>query len=584
MLPRLWGNMNENAVKRGSLEENGTGKFSNIDNDSLSYLKWLGVTHVWYTGIIRHSTKSDTRGCLPSHPQFVKGEAGSPYSISDYYDVNPYLADNPENRMDEFESLVSRTHEKGLKVIMDFVPNHVSRDYNGVLGKNDDKSVHWKPENDFFYYPGQELNLPNSKEYLEECRSFKAADFGRTYKFLPQWLIRKGESCQGDEIAFSSLVRKNGKILSLYEEMPAKATGNNYSPNPAETDWYDTVKINYCDFHTSTWDKMYDIVRYWAAKGIDGFRCDMVELVPAEFFQWMIAKIKTEFKNLIFIAEVYQKQNYSKYISQIGFDYIYDKSGLYDSLKSVIRKNLNDSGVPVELWQSTKTITWNWQFLGSLQSKMLNFLENHDETRFASENFGKKASYTFAPLYVSLFLNKAPFLIYFGEEVGEKGMDDEGESDSNGRTTIFDWWSIGSMRKLYKLVHTDGKDIDSFEKAGLETGMDETELKTFARFTSTIRKASGDAAISEGSVYDLCYYNYSSEGFDENRHFAFLRHSKNETLLFFSNFSLKPAKAHIRIPKGAFDYMHLPESESFNSQTPIEVDVEPMDAVMINLI
>ena len=190
ILPRLWGNKTESPVRRGSLEDNGTGRFTDIDGPALEYLKWLGCTHVWYTGVIRHSTKTASHGCRPSNPQFVKGEAGSPYAVCDYYDVNPYLADDPEHRMEEFEALVKRTHEAGLKVIIDFVPNHVARDYGmsrdavrpDDLGDGDDKNVHWSESNDFFYYPGQSLVLPNVNEFRDECQSLENGDFER---FLP---------------------------------------------------------------------------------------------------------------------------------------------------------------------------------------------------------------------------------------------------------------------------------------------------------------------------------------------------------------------------------------------------------------
>ncbi len=402
MLPRLWGNTHVRPKKNGGLMENGTGKFSDIDAGTLEYLKWMGCSHVWYTGVLRHSTQESEAGCVASHPQFVKGRAGSPYAICDYYDVNAYLADNPNDRMDEFESLIKRTHDAGLKVIIDFVPNHVSRDYgkvamsggHPVLGAEDDKTVHWKAENDFFYYPGEKLTLPK-------------------------------EAAEG---------------MEPYDEFPAMATGNNcYSPNPGVNDWYETIKINYCDSHTGTWDKMLDILMFWAGKGVDGFRCDMVELVPPEFFKCAISSVKSAYPSIIFVAEVYKKELYNKYIREIGFDCLYDKSGLYDTLRAVVEKNANDNGMPVELWQSATGITRNWQFLSDLQPYMLNFLENHDEQRFASDYFGREAGRTFAPLYVSLYMNTAPFMIYFGEEVGERGMDEEGFSGQDGRTTIFDW-------------------------------------------------------------------------------------------------------------------------------------------------
>lgn len=546
MLPRLWGNDKSRPKKNGSLSENGTGRFSDIDNETLNYLKWLGCSHVWYTGVIRHSTQEAVEGCMPSHPQFVKGKAGSPYAICDYYDVNPYLADDPAERMGEFEELIRRTHEAGLKVIIDFVPNHVSRDYgkvtpvpgHPVLGADDDRSVHWKAENDFFYYPGEKLILP------KECP----------------------------------------KGMKPYAEEPAMATGNNcYTSSPGINDWYETVKINYCDTHTPTWDKMYDIISFWAFKGVDGFRCDMVELVPQQFFKWLIEKAKSEYKSLIFIAEVYKKELYGEYIREIGFDYLYDKSGLYDTLRSIVDKSVNDNGMPVELWQSTSGITRNWQFLSDLQPYMLNFLENHDEQRFASEFFGKEARNTLAPLFVSLYMNTAPFMIYFGEEVGENGMYEEGFSGQDGRTTIFDWWSLGSIRRLRKVIES-GEYESLNVKRLVKAGMKEEEASIFVRFAQAIRFASTDEAITKGTTYDLCYCNASSDGFNKDRHYIFLRDYEEHTLLVAANFSNCEANIKVSIPQHAFEWMEIPQTEVLNTSTVIDVRIPPMDGVTLQLI
>lgn len=546
MLPRLWGNDNQNPKYNGTLTENGTGKFSAIDSKTLDYLKWLGCSHVWYTGVLRHSTQSSEEGCIPSHPQFVKGNAGSPYAICDYYDVNPYLADNPDDRMDEFDLLINRSHDAGLKVIIDFVPNHVARDYgktapspgHPVLGSEDDRSVHWKAENDFYYYVGERLNLPTP---------------------VP---------CG----------------MKPYEEIPAMATGNNcFTPNPSINDWYETIKINYCDHYTPTWEKMYDIIDFWASKGVDGFRCDMVELVPPQFFKWLIAKVKEQYPEVIFIAEVYKKELYGEYIRSVGFDYLYDKSGLYDTLRTVVEKNVNDNGMPVELWQSATGITRNWQFLSDLQPYMLNFLENHDEQRFASDFFGKNAANTFAPLYVSLFMNTAPFMIYFGEEVGEKGMDNEGFSGLDGRTTIFDWWRIASIYRLRKIIESGvykTLDVDKISKAGLTS----EEAEIFCRFAEAVRFAASDPAIKEGTTYDLCYCNSCSEGFDKNTHFAFLRDYEDHTILIAANFSSKESDMNIVIPEHAFEWMDIPLSDELYPGKVISMKIAPMDAKIINLI
>ena len=546
MLPRLWGNDTANPVKNGSLAENGTGRFSDIDNSTLEYLKWIGCSHVWYTGVIRHSTQESEGGCMVSHHQFVKGKAGSPYAICDYYDVNPYLADNPEDRMCEFEQLIKRSHENGLKVIIDFVPNHVSRDYgkvnptpgHPVLGAEDDKTVHWRAENDFFYYPGESLRLPTP--------------------------------CP--------------KGMNPYEETPAMATGNNcFNPSPGINDWFETVKINYCDFHTGTWDKMYDIIAYWMDKGVDGFRCDMVELVPPQFFKWLIAKAKVKSPEIIFIAEVYKKDLYGEYIHNVGFDYLYDKSGLYDTLRIIVEKNASDDRLPVELWNSTMGITGNWQFLGDLQPYMLNFLENHDEQRFCSDFFGKSMSNALAPLYVSLLMNTAPYMIYFGEEVGERGMDHEGFSGKDGRTTIFDWWSIDSVRRLRNIIASKAYKSENIIELTSE-GLSREEAEFFIRFSKITRFAAEDEAIRKGTTYDLCYCNYSSAGFDKDRHYAFLRDYQDHTVLVAANFSRTDAKMHLTIPTHAFEWMEIPVTPTMYPGMSIEVDIPAGDAVTITLI
>lgn len=533
MLPRLWGNIGGKNIKNGTLEENRCGKFSSIDTISLEYLRSLGVSHVWYTGIIKHATAEDSDGCTPSSADWVKGRAGSPYSITDYYDVNPYLADEPENRMEEFHKLVERTHAAGLKVIIDFVPNHVARDYGAftaahpaptgmaALGESDDKSVHWKDSNDFFYYPGIPLALPIQNQ--------------------------------------------------TYMEMPAMASGNSYTSSPGVNDWYDTIKLNYCDSHTETWEKMYDIVNFWAGQGVDGFRCDMVELVPPAFFKWLISRIKKDRPDLLFVAEVYQKTLYSKYIREIGFDLLYDKSGIYDTLRAIVEKNAKDSGVPVEDWQSAKRITWNWQSLGDLQPYMLNFLENHDEQRFASDFFGCDARNSYAALYTALYLNNAPFMLYAGEEVGERGMDNEGFSGRDGRTSIFDWWAPSSLTRLYKYIHGEKEALAPEEETMLDT------------YRKALKFAAEDNAVSKGTFYDLCYCNYASDGFNPDRHFAFLRDFEDETLLIVCNFSKNDAEMKISIPEHAFNWMKMPESEGFNHTTPVSVHVPATNGVIIKL-
>lgn len=486
LLPRLWS----------------TGKFSGIDKVSLAYWKELGVDYMWYTGVIRHATRKSDEGCVPSHPQVVKGEAGSPYSITDYYDVNPYLADVPSRRLEEFDELVRRTHEAGLKVLIDFIPNHVSRDYTGAaapvgvrpLGADDDPSVHWTPGNDFFYYPGEALRLP---------------------------------------------------VPGSYHEDPARASGNSFTSAPALSDWYETVKLNYCDFHTSTWDKMYAVVRFWALRGVDGFRCDMVELVPPAFMKWLISRIKGEFPDLLFVAEVYDKGRYREYVEVVGFDLLYDKSGLYDTVRAVTCDGL-----------TARSLTWNWQRLGDLQPHMLNFLENHDEQRIASDFFAGSAAGGYAALAVSLLLNTAPFMLYLGQEVGERGMDDEPFSGVNGRTSIFDWWTVDSLQRLRAWIPDRRK------------GLTRTQRSVLKRYEAVLALAK-TPAFSSGSTYDLCYAQ--GTGFDADRHFAFLRSDGRETWLVAANFG-PAASITVTIPREACSFLGLDTVPA-----PITLDIPTRD-------
>ena len=410
---RLFGNNNNHCINNGSITENGCGKMADFTAKALGEIKKLGATHIWYTGIIEHATQTDYRryNIRPDHPAIVKGKAGSPYAIKDYYDVDPDLAKDVPERMREFENLVQRTHRSGLKVIIDFVPNHVARQYHSdmqpdgtsQLGANDDTDYAFSPYNNFYYIPQSELH---------------------------------------------GQFDMKGAAAEPYKEFPAKATGNNrFDAYPNINDWYETVKLNYgvdyqnggtCHFNPipDTWNKMLDILMFWAEKHIDGFRCDMAEMVPVEFWEWAIPQVKAKYPALLFIAEVYNPKEYGNYLFRGKFDYLYDKVGLYDTLRAIVCGN-----------ESATAITRAWQSLGGIEKRMLNFLENHDEQRIASDFFASNPRKAIPALIVSACMNVNPMMIYFGQEFGELGMDSEGFSGRDGRTTIFDYWSVDTIRR-----------------------------------------------------------------------------------------------------------------------------------------
>ncbi len=93
---RLFGNQNQTNKYYGSIEENGCGKFNDINDLALQEITKLSISHVWLTGVIEHATMTDYsyHGIKRDDPDVVKGRAGSPYAIKDYYDVDPDLAVN----------------------------------------------------------------------------------------------------------------------------------------------------------------------------------------------------------------------------------------------------------------------------------------------------------------------------------------------------------------------------------------------------------------------------------------------------------------------------------------------------------
>lgn len=508
VLPRLQTNALHKNVVNGTIQENGCGKLGDFTLAFLKRIKSIGYSHIWYTGLIEHATQTDYSqyDIKANNACIVKGKAGSPYAIRDYYDIDPDLSNDIPHRMNEFEALVNRTHKAGLKMIIDFVPNHVSREYKSDakpsnvsdLGEHDDTSKSFDANNNFYYITGKGLKL----------------DFNPT------------------------------SDSPTYIEYPARATGNDqFSNTPNQYDWYETVKLNYgidyihdkaTHFHPipNTWKKMLQILLFWTAKGIDGFRCDMAEMVPCEFWNWCIPQVKAEHPNMIFIAEVYNPSLYRQYIEFGHFDYLYDKVGLYDTLRKICTGHA-----------SAYSITSCWQQLQDLQPYMLNFLENHDEQRIASDFFCNDPRKALPALMISSCMNTNPFMVYAGQELGEKGMDAEGYSGIDGRTSIFDYWHVPSLYKIYK----GERNMNAQERA---------LYKYYKKIISIIKQ---ESCIYNGKFFDLMYVNNLGNGFDGDNLYAFLRNTGHEAILAVSNFSNEDKICNINIPSHAISYMQIRE-------------------------
>lgn len=500
---RLFGNRNTTCKYNGTIEENGCGKMNDFDSRILKRIKELGATHIWYTGIVRHASQTDysAYGIPHQNATVVKGKAGSPYAITDYYDVDPDIAVNVDKRMEEFEALIKRTHNAGMKVVMDFVPNHVAREYHSIckpegvkdLGEDDDTNMHFSTQNNFYYCWGNALDT----------------------SALPH--------CEDES----------------YKECPAKATGNDHFDNhPGMNDWYETVKLNYgidyCDaggrsehFNPipDTWDKMTEILLFWAAKGVDAFRCDMAEMVPAAFWAWATDKVKFRYPEIKFIGEVYDPSQYRNYIGA-GFDYLYDKVGMYDCVRDVMCGR-----------RDTKEITYQWQATDDIRDNMLYFLENHDEHRIASDPFAGNAKKGIPGLIVSVLLQQNPFMLYAGQEFGERGMDEEGFSGRDGRTTIFDYWTVSTINRGY------------FNRRNMKK--DEKELEKV--YSTILNIACKEKAVSNGATYDLMYANPELN----RKVYAFLRKQNKELLIVAANFSDEAVECSVNIPQHAFDFLSI---------------------------
>lgn len=548
--PRILTNMNDHCVPNGTYEQNGAGKLNDITPKLLKSLSDLGINTIWLTGIIENATMTAfDDGRIPAdNPNVVKGQAGSPYAIKDYYDVAPAIATDVSNRIKEFEDTVTRVHHAGMKLIIDFVPNHTARVYHsdaapiGVedFGASDDITKFFAPNNNYYYITNQ--------------------------KFQPNFNIAR----PGTE---------------PYVEFPAKATGNDcFSAFCGENDWYETVKLNYgfdpgdhsthFDPVPDTWIKMLAVLRYWAAKGIDGFRCDMVFMVPDAFWHWAIPQVKADYPEIIFIGEIYDVNLYRHFIDYCKFDYLYDKVNLYDTLVGIERHNT-----------SAAQLSSCWQRVDGLGDSLLNFLENHDEVRFASREFADDPSKATPFLVTSAMMTKGPFMIYYGQELGEMAHDNEGFAGDNNRSTIFDYWSYDTLRRWYNGGKCSAVRLTSHEK---------WLRRLYKRVLTLCNKSD---AIREGAFFDLMYVNLRNPHFNPHRQFAFLRYTDEEILLFLVNFDNIPASVEVNVPELAFDMAGIAEGDyevndllwdkdhrfSLRRDTPALLNVGPYDAVIVPL-
>ena len=578
---RLFGNTNTTNKPWGTIEENGVGKFNDFTDKALQEIKDLGVTHIWYTGVPHHDVITDYTkyGISNDDPDVVKGRAGSPYAVKDYYNVNPDLAENVENRLAEFEALIERSHKNGLKVIIDIVPNHVARNYQSLtnpegtkdFGVDDDTSVTYHVNNNFYYNPGEAFQVPEFKN-----------------GYLP---LGDGNHPLAD-----------GK----FDENPAKWTGNgSRKSQPDFYDWYETVKVNYGitpegkkefdelpqgfeneDYKKhfnfwndktvpSSWIKFRDIALYWIDKGVDGFRYDMAEMVPVEFWSYMNSSVKMKNPNAFLLAEVYQPHLYRDYIKKGKMDYLYDKVQLYDTIKHVMQGyGLTDNIPPIQ------------DDLADIEHHMLHFLENHDEQRIASPEFAGDANKAKPAMVVSASISTAPTMVYFAQELGEDGSEDAGFGKPS-RTSIFDYIGVPTLQRWVNEKQFDGGKSTKEELALRDF------YKRLLNFT-----ISSDALM--GEYADIHLYNRQNTENYNTKLLSFVRYSDDEKLIVVSNFDADNAyEFDLKIPSEIISKWNLEnkvyalqdklyEKQSFdltleNGEGVIKIDINPLESFILKL-
>ncbi|WP_183566651.1 alpha-amylase family protein [Mucilaginibacter sp. SP1R1] len=560
LLPRLFGNTQTLNKINGSIEENGVGKLNDINDKALQEIRGMGFTHVWYTGVIEHATMTDYSafGIANDDPDIVKGRAGSPYAIKDYYDIASDLAVDVNNRISEYEALIQRTHSNGLKVLMDLVPNHVARTYASDVkpadvrdfGQDDDTGKAFDAANDFYYIPGQSFVVP------------------------------AGYNPGGDEF-ISPL--KDGR----FDENPAKATGNDvFSATPSINDWFETMKLNYgVDYMDNRyghfnpipplWNKIYDILTYWSKKGVDGFRCDMVEMVPIEFWAWVIPKLKEAYPGTVFIGEAYDKNKYNDYIFKGHFDYLYDKVGLYDVIKRLTR---NEYGAST--WEINSV--WN-HHCWDIDQHMLRFMENHDEQRIACNDFAGNPWLAVPGMIVTATLNTGPVMIYSGQEVGEPANGNQGFSGNDGRTSIFDYCGVPEHQKWLNNGAFDGGRLSD----------DQKKLRGF--YQTLLNTVNNNDALKSGSFYELMMANEHQPGFDQLL-YIYMRYTDKQQILVITNFNHDYRRIRIKLPddllakltlagkKQFKDLLSATQFDTGNVQDGVDIELQGMSGMLLELI
>ena len=528
LLVRTFGNTKTNRKPGGTLAENGCGKFRDINDAALTAIREMGFNHIWLTGVLEQASGTAYPGRLADPPEILKGVAGSPYAIRDYFDVCPDYAEEPENRIAEFRELLARCRRRGLRTIIDFVPNHVARSYASDVrpelsfGEGDRRDVFFERDNHFYYlnesHPGgaPPLKLPTGLFSPE-------TEFGRV-------------------------------------------TGNNsVTWSPTINEWYETVKLNYGhDFTTGrrtshlsltedvprTWRTMDAIIAYWQEMGVDGFRTDMAHMVPMEFWQWMVKGARARDAGVLFIAEAYDgdpaKLTDADVLDELwkaGFD------GAYEHPTYKILQGIYECGK----WANDID---GETFGGERFHHSVRYIENHDEVRVANpQHWGGAGMNAGKPAAAVMFgMSRAAIMLYSGQEIGEPAIGAEGFSGDDGRTSIFDYTAMPEFQKWFNGGKCDGAKLSPAQKALRKWYGDLLTILREPAFTA------GDFyGLNHANKQNLAFGRVGGETCSGHWLYAFLRRDaeSGQAFLCLANFHPTESLADLRviIPEHALAWM-----------------------------
>lgn len=535
LVVRYFGNTNETNRWAGDIATNGCGKFDDIDDRAIDSLKQLGATHIWLTGCLRQATLTAyvELGLPADDADIVKGLAGSFYAVRDYFDVCPDYASRPAHRMAEFEALLARIHRAGLKVLIDFVPNHVARSYESIVrpdlnfGDDDDQSQFFARDNSFYYLPGKQLHLSHPASWTPE-----GVEFDNRFE------------------------REDGSPGRV-----PKATGDAWknwlTASPDENEWYESIKLNYglnfmqdvshFDPPPRSWLIMDQVLAYWQNLGVDGFRCDMAHLVPKEVWVYLIGNSRQQHRNpeAYFLAEAYVGSRPFDPIDRlddlldVGFDTVYHDNS-YNRLYDLYRGGSQDA------YANEMNVLTERE-----RNTAVEYLENHDKPRVAAPvakgGFGSlDANYQLAAL--QFLYNNAPVLLLNGQEIGEPGAGAEGFSGDDGRSTFFDYWCMPEFAKWVNERRYDGGRLSAPQK----------QLRGY--FADLLNLCQHEA-IRAGGYWGLKYFNRRSnfaDCADELYSYARFEPGSGQVLVIVTNFGQSATRGQLRVPSSLADLVSLP--------------------------